>query len=96
MFNPTDQLIAYFSDWRRLKTAVAWVLRLKAMWLVQGRHRKQLEASKVHHHGETSQDKSKQVQRQEFMSESASGVLALDELLEAEMVIICYCQGQVR
>lgn len=31
--NPTDKLIAYFSDWRRLKTAVGWFLRLKTMWL---------------------------------------------------------------
>lgn len=30
---PIDQLIAYFSDWRGLKTAVAWLLRLKAMLL---------------------------------------------------------------
>lgn len=31
--SPTEQLITYFSDWRRLKTAVAWILRLKAMLL---------------------------------------------------------------
>ncbi|KAK0144647.1 hypothetical protein N1851_016989 [Merluccius polli] len=37
--------VAYFSDWRRLKTAVAWILRLKVMLLAQSRKRKQMEAS---------------------------------------------------
>lgn len=30
--SPTDQLITYFSDWRRLKIAVAWFLRLKDLF----------------------------------------------------------------
>lgn len=43
--SPTDRLIAYFSDWRRLKTAVAWILRLKVTLLAQSRKRKQGKAS---------------------------------------------------
>lgn len=32
--NATDHLIAYFSDWRKLKTSVAWFLRLKKKTVV--------------------------------------------------------------
>lgn len=27
--NATDQLITYFSDWRKLKVTVAWFLKIK-------------------------------------------------------------------
>lgn len=36
--SPTDQLIAYFSYWSRLKTAVASLLGWKAMLLEQRQH----------------------------------------------------------
>ncbi len=45
MSSPTGRLITYFSSWKRLKKAVAWILRFKAMLLAQSRLRKQLEAS---------------------------------------------------
>lgn len=37
---PTDPLNAHFSDWRRLKSAVAWFLRLKDMVFVWSSLRK--------------------------------------------------------
>lgn len=30
---PADQLLTYFSDWKRLKVAVAWLLRWKKILL---------------------------------------------------------------
>lgn len=33
--SPANQLTACFSEWRRLKTAVAWFIRLKAVLLLQ-------------------------------------------------------------
>lgn len=39
---PTDQLIGYFSDWRKLKRIAAWFLRLKAVLLEKARWRKWL------------------------------------------------------
>ncbi len=31
--NATDQLFTYFSDWRKLKTAVAWFLKMRRTFL---------------------------------------------------------------
>ncbi|XP_056272956.1 uncharacterized protein LOC130195451 [Pseudoliparis swirei] len=92
--SPTDQLIAYFSSWRRLKTAVAWFLRLKTMLLTQTRQRKQLEVSVVHHLEDTSQNRSKRAaKRQRVTAESNRMILTLDDLIGAE-IAIRYCQGQ--
>lgn len=81
---PTDQLIAYFSDWKKLRTAVAWILRLKAMLWAQSRSRKQVEAS-------VTKDPEG---RQRATVTSTKGKLTLDDLLEAEVAIIRYCQQQ--
>ncbi len=40
--NATDQLAAYFSDWRRLKVAAAWFLKVKTMLLKLSQKRKEL------------------------------------------------------
>ena len=92
--SPSDQLIAYFSDWRRLKTAVAWILRLKVMLLAQSRKRKQLKASVANCLEKGSQDSSRWTDGKEVTSKSMSGSLTLDELLGAEGAIIRYCQRQ--
>ena len=43
--NATDQLITYFSDWRKLKVAVAWFLRVQNTLLKLSQRRKELQAS---------------------------------------------------
>lgn len=75
---PIDQLIAYFSDWRGLKTAVAWLLRLKAMLLGRSHQWKHLEAAMVGNPVETLVPR--------------SCILKLAELLKAEVAIIPFCQ----
>lgn len=87
MSSPTEQLIAYFSAWRRLKTTVALLLRLKAMLLEQRHMRKQLEE-------DSSQDSSVQAERQQVKSVPRSSILTLDKLLKAQVSIIRFCQRQ--
>lgn len=92
--SPTDQLIAFFSDWRRLKTAVAWILRLKVMLLAQSCKRKQLEAPVTNCPEKRGQGSSKRIERKGDTSTFVSGSLTLDDLLGAEGAIIRYCQRQ--
>ena len=40
----TDQLLSYFSDWRKLKVAVAWFLKWKRILLQLRQRRKELHA----------------------------------------------------
>lgn len=75
MSSPTDQLIVYFSDWRRLEKAAAWFLRLKAMLLEQSRLRKQLKTSVTNHQEETSHAK-----RQRVTATSNGHILMIDDL----------------
>lgn len=75
----TNRLIAHFSDWRRLKVAVAWFLKLKEILRNKSYKRRASEASNT--------------QRQrEIVSERRT--LSLDDLCEAELAIIQYCQQQ--
>lgn len=87
-------LIAYFSDWRRLKTAVAWILRLKVTLLAQSHKRKQVKASDANCLEEGSPKRSRQTDRKNIVSTSLPGFLTLDDLMEAENAIICYCRRQ--
>lgn len=49
MSSPSDQLITYFYDWRRLKKAVPWFLRLKGILLERSRFRKRVEEESSPH-----------------------------------------------
>lgn len=73
---PIDQLFAYFSDWRGLKTAVAWLLKKKAMLLGQSHPWKQLEAAVVGNPVETLVPR--------------SCILTMAELLKSEVAIITF------
>uniref|UniRef100_A0A1A8EYY3 DUF5641 domain-containing protein n=1 Tax=Nothobranchius korthausae TaxID=1143690 RepID=A0A1A8EYY3_9TELE len=43
--DPTSRFIPYFSSWRKLKTSVAWFLKLKAILLDLSQRRKEFETS---------------------------------------------------
>ncbi len=43
----TDRLIYYFSSWRKLKTSVAWFLKLKRALLLLTQRRKELKATET-------------------------------------------------
>lgn len=84
--NATDNLLTYFSDWSRLKAAVAWFLRLKAVLLELSRRRKDGKASN-----------NAQVDLMEGSRTAItpmSNILTPKDLLEAELSIIHYCQQQ--
>lgn len=57
--SPTDMLIVYFSDWMRLKTAVAWILRIKTKLLEQIRLRKHRKAVVPHYPDDNNSRKNK-------------------------------------
>lgn len=76
--SPADQLITYFSDWRKLKVAVAWILRLKTILLEQSSLKKK-----------GNQIDSRRVDENRVASTTRSGILTLDELSAAENAIIC-------
>lgn len=91
--NPTDQLITYFSEWRRLKVAVAWFLKLKRILLERIRLRKE---QKTINDGlpMNKQDCSVMSKGSRLVATTKSSVLTLDDLLGAEEAIVHYCQQQ--
>ena len=81
----TNQLIMYYSDWRRLKTAVAWMLRLKSTLLKLSRRRKQLMLA-----APVDLD---QINREMVKARGAKGhKLSSDDLSMAERAILQFCQ----
>ena len=75
----TNRLVAYFSDWRRLKVAAAWFLKLKGILQRKIHRRKGPEAIDAH---------------KQRVIVSGGKALSADDLLEAELALIQYCQQQ--
>lgn len=73
-----NRLINHYSSWYRLKRAVAWVLRLKDLFLQRCRKRN----VQTTNHPNRQSDK------------SAKTALTLEDLMRAESEIIKFCQGQ--
>ncbi|XP_014834503.1 PREDICTED: uncharacterized protein LOC106912190 [Poecilia mexicana] len=88
---PTDQLTVHFSDWRRLKRAVAWYLRLKCVLKKKCKRRKQLNPL-MDKYPVVHQMNTRGCQR--TTDNSKGGSLSLAELHSAEFFIILYCQQQ--
>ncbi|KAK0139489.1 hypothetical protein N1851_023681 [Merluccius polli] len=75
----TGRLMAYFSDWMKLKVSVAWFLKLKGVLLGRQSRRRQADAS--------NSTKSRP-------QSPAGQVLSAKDLWEAELAIIQYSQQQ--
>lgn len=75
----TSRLIAHFSDWRRLKIAAAWFLKLKRMLLNRTRKKGESETSDTNMLNATA---------------PKGQALTVEDLCEAELAIIRYCQQQ--
>ena len=88
----TDQLLSYFSDWRRLKVAVAWFLKWKRILLQLKQKRKDLHALELHRKeaGGSSLNVSLEMERAKRAIESQ--MLSAEDLLDAEMAVIHYSQ----
>ncbi len=77
--NATDQLLSYFSDWRKLKVAVAWFLKWKRILLQLKQRRKDGDGSHV----------SLEMER---AKRAVSQTLSVEDLLDAEAAVIRYSQ----
>ncbi|XP_046873085.1 uncharacterized protein LOC124465379 [Hypomesus transpacificus] len=80
----TSRLINHFSSWTRLRKSVAWILRLKGL-LRSLCKRKQVSPSK--HQGPFTKQEAGMTK-----AHTLSGLLCMDELKNAEMTIIKFCQ----
>ncbi|KAL2086450.1 hypothetical protein ACEWY4_017509 [Coilia grayii] len=80
----TTYLMNYFSTWTKLKRAVAWFLRLKSV-LLQLAQKRQI-APKQSRHG--------MVTRQSKQQKTDPYVISVNDMEDAEMAIVRYCQRQ--
>ncbi|XP_073671982.1 uncharacterized protein [Paramisgurnus dabryanus] len=86
--NATSQLITHFSDWQRLKVAVAWLIKLKETLFKLKEKRKELERANTS--GAARLDVQKEMQA--FATSLGNQKVALEDLLKAETSIIAFCQ----
>ncbi|XP_062415351.1 uncharacterized protein LOC134107519 [Pungitius pungitius] len=90
--NATSQLITHFSDWQRLKVAVAWLIKLKGTLLKLRMKRKELECANTSATGAARVDVQKEMQA--FSTSLGNQKVTLEDLLEAETSIIAFCQQE--
>lgn len=81
--NAPCQLITYYSDWKRLKTAVAWVLKVRKVLLELSQKRKLLVSSADVHNQEM-------MKTRDLTKQS----LSAEDLSKAEDAIIQFCQRE--
>ncbi|KAI7802084.1 hypothetical protein IRJ41_024663 [Triplophysa rosa] len=86
--NGTSRLMAYFANWRKLQVAVAWFLKLKRMLLRRIRKKRELDTADT--------NKQNALVQANCRVENTTGgqTLSAEDLMEAELAIICYCQQQ--
>lgn len=87
--NATDQLLLYFSDWRKLKVAVAWFLKWKRILLQLKQKRKELHALEFNRKDADGSHVSLEMER---AKKAMSKTLSAENLLDAEVSTIRYSQ----
>lgn len=90
--NATDQLMSYFSDWRKLKVAVAWFLKWKRTLLQLKQRRKELHALELHRKDADEPSINVSLEMEKAKRADGSQVLSAEDLWDAEMAIIRYSQ----
>lgn len=88
--NPTSSLINYFSSWRSLMTAVAWLLKVKTTILLLTRKRKEIQTAVSNFKDESSQLK----EMQAFKATLQRQCLKPEDLMQAERAVISFSQRQ--
>ena len=83
----TCQLITYYSDWKRLKTAIAWLLKVREALLQLSHKRKQLSLVSS---PDTHYINQEMMKARDSMKQS----LSVEDLLKAEDAIIKFCQRE--
>nr|XP_054607751.1 uncharacterized protein LOC129167238 [Nothobranchius furzeri] len=91
--DPTSRFIHYFSSWRKLKTSVAWFLKLKAILLDLSQKRKEFEASLPAADVSTFTKKA-QENTKRAREAVCTQTLSVNDLFKAESAIIWYCQSK--
>lgn len=81
----THQLLAYHSDWKRLKKSVAWILKIKMTLLEMSRKRKEMR-------NEESDEVKQEVEK--IKAASRGQDLTPDDLSDAEMSILHFVQRE--
>lgn len=92
--NATDQLIAYFSDWGRLKIAVAWFLKWRRILLQLKERGKELQALDDHKRDANGSSNYVSLEMEKAKVAVGSQTLSANDLLEAEVSMIRYSQQQ--
>lgn len=87
--DPIDRLLSYFSDWLKLKKAVAWLLKFRDALKILARQRKDIEPTKV-----CPQSREVALKMQAFKSTMGGQNLNIEDLERAEKVIIGISQRQ--
>lgn len=85
------QQVIYFSDWQRLKAAVAWVLKLKETLLKLSKNGKQFWLARANQWPLLDVCKEMQAYKASLGNQS----LSLDDLSEAKTLIISFCQREI-
>ena len=91
--NATNQLIAFFSSWKRLKISVAWFLCVRKTLQLLKQKRKEVKASVSLSGLDMIQQKNKvEKEMQRFRATLGGQALCLEDMDMAESYIIQYCQ----
>ncbi len=93
--NATKVFLSYFSDFKKLRTSVAWMLRLRDVLLILSQRRKVLEISGIIGHDNGGRRKDylyAEMQREKLALHRQS--LTTGDLERAEGAIICFCQQE--
>ncbi len=85
--NATSQLLHYFSEWKRLKVAVAWVLKLRKLLLELSRKRKELSLEQI-------DSVAVDAKLQEFKASLGRQSLIVEDIYKAEISIIRFSQQE--
>ena len=93
--NPTNYLIHYFSSWMRLKTAVAWLLKVKNTLSQLTKRRKEIQAAVSSIEKDPVRLKEKvEKEMQAFKTTLCGQCLTPADLIQAEHAVISFSQMQ--
>jgi len=91
--NATHRLIVHFSDWLKLKVAVAWFLKLKKVLRQRSQRRKEIKTS-LDSLGVLPSSKKLENELQTLTFSTTTRNLTLEDLIEAESAIVAFSQQQ--
>ncbi|XP_035985471.1 uncharacterized protein LOC118558973 isoform X4 [Fundulus heteroclitus] len=92
--NATNYLIHYFSSWTKLKTSVAWFLKLKNILMLLQQKRKKFAAADLNNNNPGNQKKELEKQMERFKTTLKKENLTPEDLAKAELSIVRFAQQQ--